>query len=149
MRSLVRMFASGKECAKAIGVCEWALAKRPDFWQGANDLAALLSGFGRKEDLSRAMDLAQSALKRRPDEPVVLDTVGWVHFRQGDPKRALDYPRTAKARLPENPEINYHYGMALASAGDKDEARKYLEKAASAEGDFLGKAEAAEALKGI
>ncbi len=148
-RSLARMYASGKEYAKAIGVYERALSKRPDFWQGANDLAALLSDYGRKEDLGRAMELAQRALKRRPDEPVVLDTVGWVHYRQGDPKRALDYLRTAQARLPGNPEINYHYGMALAATGKKDEAREYLEKAASAEGDFPGKAEAAGALKEI
>jgi len=147
--SLARLHASGKEYGKAIKIYERALAKRPDFWQGANDLAALLSDYGKKEDLGRALELAQGALKRRPEEPIVLDTVGWVYYRQGDPKRALEYLQTAQAKLPENPEINYHFGMALAGNGKKDEAKEYLKKALAADGDFMGRDEAARALRGI
>ena len=149
-QSLARLYASGKEYAKAAQVYERAVAKRPDFWPAANDLAALLSDHGKtKGDLDRALALAQGALKRRPEEGVVQDTLGWVYYRKGDAKRALEYLQTARKKLPENPEINYHLGMALVQDGKKQDAKGYLQKSLTGKEEFPGKEEAAKTLAGI
>ena len=149
-QSLARLYASGKDYPKAVQIYEKALSKQQDFWPAANDLAALLSDHGRtKEDLDRALALAQGALKRRPEEGVVQDTFGWVYYRKGDAKRALEYLQTAQKKLPENPEVNYHLGMALAQDGKKEDAKGYLQKSLAGKGEFTGKEEAAKTLAGI
>ena len=149
-QSLARLYASRKEFAKAVQIYEKAVAKRPDFWPAANDLAALLSDHGKTEgDLDRALALAQGALKRRPEEGVVQDTLGWVYYRKGDARRALEYLQTAQSKLPGNPEVNYHLGMALVRDGKKQEAKGYLQKSLAGQGEFPGREEAAKTLAGI
>ncbi len=131
-------------------VYEKAVAKRTDLWPAANDLAALLSDHGKtKEDLDRALALAQGALKRRPEEGVVLDTLGWLYYRKGNAKRALEYLQTAQKKFPENPEVNYHLGMALVQDGKKQGAKGYLQKSLAGKEEFIGKEEAAKTLAGI
>jgi tetratricopeptide (TPR) repeat protein len=148
-QSLARLYASGKDYPKAVQIYEKALSKQQDFWPAANDLAALLSDHGRtKEDLDRALALAQRAARSRPEEGVVQDTLGWVYYRRGDTRRALEYLRIAQGKLPENPEVNYHLGMALARDGKREEAKRHLQKSVASQGEFPGKEEAAKTLAG-
>ena len=89
---LGRVHVEGKEYAKAQKAYEEALARRPDFWPAANDLAALLCehpGTGERSSTGRSA-LATSAYKVRPYDPIVQDTLGWAWYRKGDnPRRSI------------------------------------------------------------
>ena len=147
---LGRIHLEGKEYAKAQKAYEEALARRPDFWPAANDLAVLLCehpGTGR--ELDRALELAKSVHKIRPDDPVVQDTLGWVWYRKGDNPQALDLLAKAQGKLAGNPEVNYHLGMALVKAGKKEQGKEHLKTSVAAKGEYPWKAEAARTLAGI
>jgi len=146
---LGRTYVEGKEYAKAAKVYEEALARRPDFWVAANDLAALLCEHpGTGKELDRAVELARGALKIHPDDPVVQDTLGWAMYKKGDNAQALDLLAKAQGKLTGHPEVNYHLGMALVKAGKKEQGKEHLKTSLAAKGDFPWKAEAARTLEG-
>lgn len=78
--------------------------------------------------LSEARALIERALELAPNDPFILDSKGWVLFRQGDLTGALEYLNRAIGIRPD-PEIAAHLGEVLWLAGRKDEARATLEKA--------------------
>lgn len=80
-----------------------------------NDLAFLLAKQHR--DLKRAQLLARQAVQSLPDEPGVIDTLGFVMLELGDDDRAAEQFRSAlkiaeKRGLPQA-TIQYHLGLAL------------------------------------
>ncbi len=128
---------------KARRVYEKALEVNPNLWAAANNLAFLLSEEAQSEaDFDRALSLAGRALKARPDDPMVLDTMGWAYFKKGDNQRALGIMEKAIAKAPESPVLNYHLGMVLAKVNRPEEALEKLEKALATENDFSGRKEA-------
>lgn len=82
------------------------------------------------ERLDEAFKLISKALKLRPNDPFILDSMGWAHFRRGGPgdnARAIAYLRRALA-VREDAEIAAHLGEALWVAGRKREAREIWAK---------------------
>jgi uncharacterized protein HemY len=53
------------------------------------------------------------------------------------------------AKNSENPEVNYHFGMILIKAGEKEQARQHLQKALSGKWDVASRRLAEEALRSI
>jgi tetratricopeptide (TPR) repeat protein len=148
--SLGRMHLREGEYQKGRAVYEDALRKQPGFWPAANDLAVLLSEHAASgADLDKALSLADNALKIRPEEPAIQDTLGWILYKKGDVGKSLEMLQRAQGKLPENAEINYHLGMVLFKAGRREEAKMHLKKSISGEGDFPGREEAARTLAGI
>ncbi len=139
------------EYDKAIGIYERALKKNPKLWDAANNLSFLLAEMGGKgQDLDRALSLAKMALDLNPDAPAVLDTLGWVYFKQGSYQLALSHLNLAVNKLKRVPAIvHYHLGMALLKKDKKDEARLQLQKALGKKKDFPGRHEAEAQLQGI
>ena len=76
-----------------------------------------------------AVDLARQAHALAPEDADVIDTLGWLLVRHGDPQEGLRYLRDANARRGSNPEIRYHIAEALAALGRSDEARRELQAA--------------------
>ena len=147
---LGRIHVEGKEYAKAAKAYEEALARRPDFWPAANDLAALLCEHpGTGKELDRGLELAKSAHRIRPDDPVVQDTLGWAWYKKGENAQALDLLAKAQGKLTGHPEVNYHLGMALVKAGKKEQGKEHLKTSVAAKGDFPWKADAERTLAGI
>ena len=58
-----------------------------------------------------------------PNDPAILDSVGWVKYRRGIYKEALKYLRKAYQLMPES-EIAAHLGEVLWVSGEKEEAQK-------------------------
>lgn len=77
----------------------------------------------RTKDQAEALTLIEKALTLKPDEPAIIDSMGWVQYRLGHLKQAVEHLRTAYAKQPD-PEIAAHLGEVLWVSGDKDEARK-------------------------
>ncbi|MDD2720472.1 MAG: PEP-CTERM system TPR-repeat protein PrsT [Gallionella sp.] len=76
----------------------------------------------------RASELAEKAYKLEPENPAVLDTLGWLLLEQGDTKRATELLKKATTIAPQAAEMHYHLAQALLKAGDKEQARKELEQ---------------------
>jgi len=96
------------------------IALQPDNAHAYNALGYTLAD--QTPRLDEAFKLIDKALKLRPNDPFILDSMGWVHFRLGDTARAIDYLQRALA-VREDAEIAAHLGEALWAAGRRDEAR--------------------------
>jgi Flp pilus assembly protein TadD len=77
----------------------------------------------RTREYDEAHTLIASALTQTPDSAAVLDSMGWVLYRQERPREALPYLRRAR-ELASDPEIDLHLGEVLWAVGDQAEARK-------------------------
>ncbi len=74
-------------------------------------------------DLAKAEKLIRRSLAVMPDNPAVLDSLGWVRFKRGDSKGAIESLERAYA-LAQDPEIAAHWGEALWRSGNPQEARR-------------------------
>jgi Flp pilus assembly protein TadD len=107
----------------------------------------LLQFFGNdRKKLEKGRTLALKALQLRPDEPPVLDTVGWAYLKSGDTANALSYLTRAAASMTQDPSVNYHLGLALYKSGNQGKAKEYLKKAIQSKEAFEGKDDAARVL---
>lgn len=146
--ALALLYERDKDYPGAMQVYERALKENPGFWFAANNLAFLIAETNAsKTELQRAKTLVEEALKARPNEPPLLDTLGWVYYRMGDAQQARSLIEQALAGSPEEGALNYHMGAVLLKLGQKDEAREKLEKSTAGAGDYPGKADAARLLK--
>jgi tetratricopeptide (TPR) repeat protein len=97
------------------------IAMKPDYAHAYNALGYTLAE--KTDRLAEAMTLIQQAVKLSPDDPFILDSLGWVYYRMGkldDSIRVLQSAYTARS----DPEIAAHLGEALWARGSRDEARK-------------------------
>jgi tetratricopeptide (TPR) repeat protein len=94
---------------------------RPDHAHAHNALGYTFAD--RNERLDEARQLIETALKLAPEDPFIMDSMGWVLYRQGQITEALDYLKRAHALRPD-PEIAAHLGELLWVSGQRDEARK-------------------------
>ncbi len=94
---------------------------QPDHAHAYNALGYSLAD--RNLRLPEAQDLIEKALKLSPDDPFIIDSMGWVLYRRGEQKQALEYLRKAYTARPD-PEIAAHLGEVLWVAGKRGEAEK-------------------------
>src|SRR5690606_24161735 len=94
---------------------------RPDHPHAYNALG--YSFADRNMRLAEARKLIEKAHELAPDDAFILDSMGWVLFRQGDHEQAEQYLRRAHMLRPD-PEIAAHLGEVLWVAGRHDEARQ-------------------------
>jgi cellulose synthase operon protein C len=110
-----------------------------------SDDVTVLNNLANIMDLTgdaQALTYARKAHQLSPNDPLVLDTLGWLLVRQGQPQQALSYLRDAHLRAARNAEIRYHLGVALYRLGRKTEAKRELQAALSAGDRFKGAEEA-------
>ena len=116
--------AMAAEKVDRIDVLEENLRKlislRPDHAHAHNALGYTFAD--RNERLDEARELIETALKLAPEDPFIMDSMGWVLYRQGQLPQALDYLKRAHALRPD-PEIAAHLGEVLWVSGQRDEAR--------------------------
>ncbi len=87
--------------------------------EGYNALGYLLADHNRS--LPEARDLIGRAIARTPADPNVIDSLGWVQYRQGDLEGARKNLIRA-AKLSMAAEIHAHLGEVLWKLGDRDAA---------------------------
>jgi tetratricopeptide (TPR) repeat protein len=123
------------------------LAIDPEAAVAANNLAWILVESNR--NLDQAMQLAQTAIRKRPEDPHVNDTMGWIYYRKSMFPAAIRHLETSVARDPANPAAQYHLGMALYQSGELDRAKKALQRALAPNTAFGGMDEAKKTLTGL
>jgi len=99
---------------------------RPDHAHAHNALGYSLAD--RNQRLDEAFRLIDTALKLSPEDPYIMDSMGWVFFRMGKPDRALDYLWRAY-KLKQDAEIGAHLGEVLWSQGQREEAQRVWNEA--------------------
>ena len=67
----------------------------------------------RNYKISEAMDMLLLAHNKRPNDPYIIDSVGWGYYLQDDYVKAEKFIRQAVELLPADPIINDHYGDIL------------------------------------
>jgi tetratricopeptide (TPR) repeat protein len=93
---------------------------KPDYAHAYNALGYTLAD--RTSRLDEAADLLNKALALAPDDPFILDSIGWLNYRQGNTQKAQEYLERAYA-LRADPEIAAHLGEVLWAKGSQTAAR--------------------------
>ena len=94
---------------------------QPDNAHAYNALGYTLAD--QTDRYEEALELITKALEFRPDDPFILDSMGWVHYRIGNNETALKYLERA-LELKQDAEIAAHLGEVLWVMGEKSEAEK-------------------------
>jgi len=96
------------------------IERQPDFHHAYNALGYSLADRGLR--LTEAKALIEKALSYAPNDPFIIDSLGWVHFRQGEYTQALQLLESAFARRPDA-EIAAHLGEVLWMLQQPERAR--------------------------
>ncbi len=88
----------------------------------------------RTERLEEAKKYILKAASLLPDDPAVLDSLGWIYYRLGEYAKAIDWLGKAFARL-EDAEIAAHLGEVLWKNGQTEEADKIWQRGLKVEAD--------------
>jgi tetratricopeptide (TPR) repeat protein len=121
---------------KAVAIYERALSEGDQSGVAANNVAWLYAEHGSQ--LDRALSLAETAAHASPNDPAVLDTLGFVHLRRREYSDAVKLLQAA-ARISEelglapertelNQQIRKHLGEAYMCSGQTAEAMKLAQK---------------------
>ncbi len=109
--------------AEAEAALEQCLKLDREFAEAWNYIAYMWAERG--ENLAKAAEYVNEALKREPENGAFLDTFGWICFRQGRFEEALKHLDRSIAALPgEDATVLDHAGDALLKLGREAEAVK-------------------------
>ncbi len=102
------------------------IAIDPDHAHAYNALGYTFADRGMR--LEEAESLIVRALELAPNDPFILDSMGWVRFRRNDPATALEHLERAYALRPD-PEIAAHLGEVLWTLDRREDAIRIWEAA--------------------
>ncbi len=88
-----------------------------------NALGYMLSVHTTRYD--EAYKYIKKAYDLKPNDPAILDSLGWVSYRKGDLQGAERYLRIAYQKL-QDPEVASHLVEVLSKQGQQEEAAKLL-----------------------
>lgn len=108
------------------------LARNPEDARALNALGYTLAD--RTDRYEEALAYIERAYAQVPDDPAIIDSLGWVHFRLGNLELAREHLQRAYALHPDG-EIAAHLGEVLWALGEQDEARRIWEEARDLDGD--------------
>lgn len=77
----------------------------------------------RTDRYEEAFEFIQRAYARKPDDPAIIDSMGWVNYRLGNLEEARAYLQQAW-EMTRDGEIGAHLGEVMWMQGDRDEARR-------------------------
>nr|WP_295408476.1 tetratricopeptide repeat protein [uncultured Thiocystis sp.] len=108
-QDFLRILAADSEDADTLNALGYTLADRTDRYR-------------------EALGYIEKAYALKPEEPAILDSMGWVHYRLGHYEVARDYLRRALDKMDDG-EIAAHLGEVLWAMGRQAEAWSVWEAA--------------------
>ena len=108
------------------------LEREPDNAMALNALGYTLTDRTNRHEEAR--QLIEAAHRLAPEDPAVLDSLGWVNFHLGNLKDAERYLRDAMDKYPDG-EIAAHLGEVLWAQGRQRDARQVWREAFKADPD--------------
>ena len=79
-------------------------------------------------NLDEAERLIKEALKYKPNDGYITDSLGWVYYKKGEFEKALQYLQKAVEIVPDDPIMLEHLGDAYLKLDNKPQALKYYRK---------------------
>ncbi len=108
------------------------IALQPDNGYALNAFGYFLTD--RNERLDEAEGYLVRAFELMPEDPAIIDSLGWLYYRQSKYPESIELLRKAHEILPDA-EIAAHLGEVLWVSGDQDGATKVWEEALKASPD--------------
>ncbi|MCA0973141.1 tetratricopeptide repeat protein [Halomonas denitrificans] len=102
--------------------------QQPDNAVALNALGYTLADAGDPDDFAEARRLIQRAYDLSPDNPAILDSLGWIAYREGKPEVALPWIEQAWRQIPDQ-EVAAHLIEVLWDLGERERARDLLKQA--------------------
>jgi tetratricopeptide (TPR) repeat protein len=97
--------------------------------------------------VDEAATYIEAAHAQRPNDAAIIDSLGWLRYRQGKPDEALPYLTQAWAMFPDQ-EVAAHLGEVLWVLGQQEEARRIWRTGLSQQPDSTAIPEAVLRLTG-
>lgn len=97
------------------------LAIDPDNVRALNAFGYTLAD--RTDRHQEALQYISKAYAKEPDDPAIIDSMGWVHFRMGDLDKAREYLQRAW-EMSSDSEIGAHFGEVLWMRGEHAAAKE-------------------------
>jgi Flp pilus assembly protein TadD len=114
---------------EAIAAYRAALQLAPEDPVALNNLAFQLADSGK--NLDEALTLTKKAMDRLPNNPALMDTLGWIYFRRGDDQSAIQTLRASLAKDPDNALVRMHLVRLRMNRGELAEAKSEIANALS------------------
>lgn len=108
------------------------LTQEPENAMALNALGYTLAD--RTPRVDEALELIERAYRLNPDDPAILDSMGWVRYRRGDAKGAERWLTRAYQQF-QDAEIAAHLGEVLWMQGKRTEARNIWTQAVAQDAD--------------
>jgi tetratricopeptide (TPR) repeat protein len=80
------------------------------------------------QNLDEAEQLIKTALKYKPDDGYITDSLGWVYFKKGLFKKALAILQKAVNLVPDDPVILEHLGDTYLKISNKEKALEFYKR---------------------
>ncbi|MAF81668.1 MAG: hypothetical protein CMK52_01995 [Proteobacteria bacterium] len=110
MYSRAMLYYRNGDKGKMENILRSLVKKKPDHVQALNALGYSMADANK--NLREAFDLIKAALTFAPQDPHIIDSMGWVYFRLGQLEMAEEWLEKAFNRQPDA-EISAHYGEVL------------------------------------
>ena len=81
------------------------------------------SWIDQNRNLKQGLALIEKAVKQKPDDGYIVDSLGWAYYRMGNFKEAAKHLERAVELRPDDPVLNDHLGDAFWRVGREREAR--------------------------
>jgi tetratricopeptide (TPR) repeat protein len=111
-------------------VKKWTLAEADlqKALQLSPDQAMVLNYLGyswidQNRNLKQGLALIEKAVRQKPDDGYIVDSLGWAHYRMANYKEAVKHLERAVELRPEDPVLNDHLGDAYWRVRREREAR--------------------------
>jgi tetratricopeptide (TPR) repeat protein len=132
----------------AIRAYEQIMSRRPDLDLVHYKLALLLASQEKDEEArQRLLQIVQQLRSDKPSDPLMLDTLGWAHYRVEDTHRARELLEAAVKGAPEEPGPHFHLAAVYAREKKTDLARKELNAALDSHRPFPERLDALRLLR--
>jgi predicted Zn-dependent protease len=125
------------------------LARNPGLDAAANNLAELIADYQYSDPI--AMEKARRLAERfqGSTNPLLLDTLGWVYYRQGKLTEAVTTLARAVSLGTVPAQVHYHYGAVLLKLNQNDQAKTHLEQATKTVANYVGMDDAKRLLQSM
>ncbi len=125
---LASMLVESPQRADGLAMMRHMLTEQPDNTGLMNNFGySLIDGHASDEELDEGFKLLKQAIRLTPDEPNLLDSIGWAYYQYGDFREANRFIEMAlEAYEPfAHWELSDHLGDVKWRLGEQEEARRF------------------------
>lgn len=124
---LANLFEKEQKFAEATSLIMGLIEREPKNAHAWNFLGYSL--LVRGEEMDKAFEYIQTALKISPDDGYIRDSLGWYYYKKGEIKKALAELESAYKKVPDDIEILKHLAHVHKEIKDFAKAKSYYETA--------------------